>query len=286
MNRNCNPLFIEDYQDLIDLYSEFQINKANKSLNVEQKTTILTKLHDYLCSELENNSPLKMYCEESSNYEELRAKVRALLTVRAPLPLPEWFNGDFDKILQNELLNRDLVDTSKLPTIADQFAITEFKDKEKCVLWRGDISLLQVDAIVNAANSAMLGCFIPFHKCIDNIIHSRSGPRLRDDCSTIIKKQDCFEEVGWAKITRAYNLPSIYVIHTYGPDLSHLKSIAFCGISTGVFAFPNKLAAKIAIRTVEDWIDANPERFDLIVFDVYAEKDYTIYKDLFENWSH
>ncbi|MHA1355854.1 MAG: macro domain-containing protein, partial [Candidatus Heimdallarchaeota archaeon] len=226
MNRNCNPLFIEDYQDLIDLYSEFQINKANKSLNVEQKTTILTKLHDYLCSELENNSPLKMYCEESSNYEELRAKVRALLTVRAPLPLPEWFNGDFDKILQNELLNRDLVDTSKLPTIADQFAITEFKDKEKCVLWRGDISLLQVDAIVNAANSAMLGCFIPFHKCIDNIIHSRSGPRLRDDCSTIIKKQDCFEEVGWAKITRAYNLPSIYVIHTYGPDLSQLGKVA------------------------------------------------------------
>jgi len=313
LNRNCNPLFIEDYQDLIALHGEFQINKENKSLNAEQKTTIITKLHDYLCSELENKSSLKMFCEESSNYEELRSKVRALLTVRAPLPFPEWFNDDFDKILQYELLNRDLVDTEKLPTIAEQFPMTQFKGKEKCVLWRGDISLLQVDAIVNAANSAMLGCFIPFHRCIDNIIHSRSGPQLRDDCSAIIKKQDCFEQVGWAKITRAYNLPSKYVIHTYGPDISHigkveklhekqlaecyrscldeasklknLKSVAFCGISTGVFAFPIKLAAEIALRTVEKWFIDTPDKLDLIIFDVYAENDYEIYKEHFENWN-
>jgi len=216
---------IEDYRELIDLDIPFSIKQENKQLSNDDKNILINKLLEFLCSELDNKSQHKMYCKESSSYEELRAKVRALLTVRSPLPLPDWFNDDFDKILQNELLNRDLVDTSKLPTIADQFTMTQFKDKEKCVLWRGDISLLQVDAIVNAANSAMLGCFIPFHKCIDNIIHSRSGPRLRDDCSTIIKKQDCFEEVGWAKITRAYKLPSIYVIHTYGPDLSQLGKV-------------------------------------------------------------
>ncbi len=254
-----------------------------------------------------------MYCELSSNYEELRAKVRALLTVRAPLQMPEWLSVDFDKILQNDLLNRVLVDSSKLPTIADQFPMTQFKGKDKCVLWRGDISLLKADAIVNAANNAMLGCFIPFHKCIDNIIHSRSGPQLRDDCNAIMKKQGCPEKVGWAKITRAYNLPSKYVVHTVGPDLSlegsatkehekqlancyrscletaakvtDLKSIVFCGISTGVFAFPNKLAAEIAIKTVEDWLQNNPNKIELIVFDVYAENDYEIYKEHFENWN-
>ncbi|MHA1245335.1 MAG: macro domain-containing protein [Candidatus Heimdallarchaeota archaeon] len=289
---------IEDYRELIDLDISFSIKKENKQLSNDDKNILINKLLEFLCSELDNKSQHKMYCKESSSYEELRAKVRALLTVRSPLPLPDWFNDDFDKILQNELLNRDLVDTSKLPTIADQFTMTQFKDKEKCVLWRGDISLLQVDAIVNAANSAMLGCFIPFH----------------NDCNTIIKKQDCFEEVGWAKITRAYNLPSIYVIHTYGPDLSqlgkvgklhekqlancyrscldeaskieHLKSIAFCGISTGVFAFPIKLAAEIAIRTVENWLKDNPDKLDLIIFDVYSESDYEIYKEHFESWNY
>jgi len=261
---------IEDYRELIDLDISFSIKKENKQLSNDDKNILINKLFEFLCSELDNKSQHKMYCEESSSYEELRAKVKALLTVRAPLPLPDWFNDDFDKILQNELFNRNLVDAKVLVTIANQFPMTQFKGKENCVLWRGDISLLQVDAIVNAANSAMLGCFIPFHKCIDNIIHTNSGPRLRDDCSAIIKKQDCFEEVSWAKITRAYNLPSKYVIHTCGPDISHfgkveklhekqlancyrscldeaakvenLKSIAFCGISTGVFAFPNKLA--------------------------------------------
>ena len=311
MNNNCEPLPLEDYKKLVNLEDHFQINKENKNLTSEQKTTIIEKLHLYLCSELAEKSQLKMYCEVSSNYDELRAKIRALLTVRAPVPLPDWFTVNFDKILQSELLNRALVDASELPTIADQFPMTKFKGKDKCVLWRGDISLLKADAIVNAANSAMLGCFIPFHKCIDNIIHSRSGPQLRDDCNIIMKKQDYPEKVGWAKITRGYNLPSKYVIHTVGPDLSienkvtkeheklledcyhscldeasnigNLKSLVFCGISTGVFAFPNKLAAEIAIKTVEKWLINNPDKFDLIVFDVYSETDFEIYKEHFEN---
>jgi O-acetyl-ADP-ribose deacetylase (regulator of RNase III) len=192
--------------------------------------------------------------------------------------------------------------------------MTQFKEKNKCVLWKGDITLLKTDAIVNAANNTMLGCFIPFHKCIDNIIHSRSGPQLRDDCNIIMEKQNCSENIGWAKITRAYNLPSKYVIHTVGPDVSQigkvekiheqqlgncyrsclneaskipdLKSIAFCGISTGVFGFPNKLAAEIAITVVEEWLINNADKLTLIVFDVYSQTNYEIYKDLFENWKN
>lgn len=145
-------------------------------------------------------------------------------------------------------------------------------------LWKGDISLLKVDAIVNAANSALLGCFFPLHECIDNVIHSNAGIQLRLECKKIIDGQKAPEKTGLAKITSAYNLPSKYVIHTVGPiingplteddcrllsscylsclklaDLHKLKSIAFCCISTGVYNFPNDIAANIAVDTVTEY---------------------------------
>ena len=175
------------------------------------------------------------------------------------------------------------------------------------MLWQGDITTLKVDAIVNAANSKLLGCFVPLHNCIDNVIHSSAGLQLREECNKIMEMQDRDEEVGKAKITSAYNLPSKYVIHTVGPAIPQglkpsgkdcealancykscleiatsykLESLAFCCISTGVFNFPQKLAAEIAVKTVEDYLDLNETTLENVIFDVFSDDDYSIYKDL------
>ena len=171
-------------------------------------------------------------------------------------------------------------------------------------LWRGDITRLAVDAIVNAANSALLGCFQPLHNCIDNIIHSCAGLQLRRECRELMQAQGHEEPVGGAKITRAYNLPARWVLHTVGPIMegaeptplqcrqlancytsclnlakSHgLRSIAFCCISTGVFHFPQNLAAQIAVETVRGFL--RERHFDTVVFDVFTDADETLYRAL------
>jgi O-acetyl-ADP-ribose deacetylase (regulator of RNase III) len=163
-----------------------------------------------------------------------------------------------------------------------------------------------VDAIVNAANDALLGCFKPFHACIDNAVHAAAGPRLRADAAIIMGIQGSSEETGRAKITRAYHLPSRFVLHTVGPifqgnpedipedekgllsssyracldlaaEVSAIRSIAFCSISTGVFGFPALPAARIAVKTVDQWLLDHPKRFDLVVFDLFSKRDYNIY---------
>lgn len=166
---------------------------------------------------------------------------------------------------------------------------------------------MKVDGIVNAANSKLLGCFIPLHNCIDNMIHSAAGVQLRDECNSMMQLQGHDEEVGKAKITNAYNLPSKYVIHTVGPAIpygskpsksdcealkncyrscleiaseNNLESLAFCGISTGVFNFPRDLAAKIAIDTVKEYLDSNETSLKHVIFDVFSDDSYTTYKDL------
>ena len=174
-------------------------------------------------------------------------------------------------------------------------------------LWQGDISRLAADAVVNAANSALLGCFIPHHKCIDNVIHSRAGVQLRLDCSRIMGMQGEPEPAGCAKITLGYNLPAKYVIHTVGPMVGvkpteadartlrscyvsclnlakemGLKSIAFCCISTGVFGYPNDEAAEIAVGAVRNWLLETG--YDVkVVFDVFLDKDAAIYADILKN---
>ncbi len=173
-------------------------------------------------------------------------------------------------------------------------------------LWRGDITTLSVDAIVNAANSAMLGCFRPRHACVDNAIHAAAGPRLRADCAILMELQGFEEPVGAAKITRAYNLPSRFVVHTVGPaltrgeaataahdealassyrasldlaaEVSSIRSIAFSSVSTGVFAFPPRRAARVALSTVSRWIEAHPGRLDRVVFDVFSDSDLRVYR--------
>lgn len=229
------------------------------------------------------------------NYLDKRNLLRALMNIRMPGEISNEFIKVQDEFLTAETLGKVLTSPED---------ISEFKGK--MMLWQGDITTLKVDAIVNAANSKLLGCFIPMHNCIDNVIHSAAGIQLRNQCDRIMKIQSVDEDVGKAKITDGYNLPSKHVIHTVGPQIpqgqrpSHedcetlascynsclelagehkLESLAFCCISTGVFNFPQDLAAKIAIETVEEYLKSNDTSLKHVIFNVFTDVDYDIYKN-------
>lgn len=234
--------------------------------------------------------------EIPQDYKAKRNLLRSLMNVRIPLKISDEFLKVQDDFLTAETLAKDLT------------SVEDIKDVNgKILLWQGDIVTLKVDGIVNAANSKLLGCFIPLHNCIDNMIHSAAGVQLREECNNIMQLQGHDEEVGKAKITSAYNLPSKYVIHTVGPAIpyglkpsksdcealkncymscleiaseNNLESLAFCGISTGVFNFPRDLAAKIAIDTVKEYLDSNETSLKHVIFDVFSDDSYTTYKDL------
>ena len=221
--------------------------------------------------------------------------LRALMNVRAPKPIGQDFLKIQDEYLKAERNLRGVVDGWSLPSIPSNPNI---------VLWQGDITTLTVDAIVNAANSKLRGCFYPCHSCIDNIVHSRSGIQLRLLCDDIMNRQGYDEPTGKAKITPAFNLPSRYILHTVGPIVSGratqqdrallascyracltlavqkgCKSIAFCCISTGEFHFPNEEAAGIAIAAVENFLRNGNEPIR-VIFDVFKDVDLRIYQKL------
>lgn len=304
MNR-C--LDIEDYRRRIQLDEPFPAPEP--ALEVEaDREALVDQLLGYLISE-----KLQAWGIEDglsrTTYDRKRRKLRVLLTVRLPHPLPSWFHAAMDRLLQRESHERGTVEAMELPRIATAVPVAAYSVATRCALWRGDITALRVDAVVNAANSALLGCFQPFHACIDNAIHSAAGPRVREDCHAIMQLQGAPEEAGRAKITRAYNLPARFILHTVGPifrsegnrvpaeqalDLSAcyrsclelalrvpgIRSVAFCCISTGVFGFPGEPAGQIALRTVEDFLKRHPDAFDLVVFNVFKDEDFQIYKRL------
>jgi O-acetyl-ADP-ribose deacetylase (regulator of RNase III) len=220
---------------------------------------------------------------------------RALVNVREPAAIGEDFIKVQDELLQSLIAEAGIVDVDDLSPLRDNLYV-----------WRGDIIRLKVDAIVNAANSAMLGCFIPDHSCIDNAIHTFAGVQLRNACAEIMRTQGSPEPMGVAKITSAYNLPCKYILHTVGPVIHHcvshvdrdllascyysclerahqnaVKSIAFCCISTGEFRFPNVEAARIAIHTVSDFLKAH-NGIEKIVFNVFTDRDERIYRLLLD----
>ncbi|MBF0543159.1 MAG: protein-ADP-ribose hydrolase [Candidatus Riflebacteria bacterium] len=230
-----------------------------------------------------------------------RDRLYARLISRIPFSLCEEVLKEIDRLFVHEKSKMKIMKSSEIQKV---FKHHDFSTK--VALWQGDICSLAVDAIVNAANERMLGCFHPFHRCIDNVIHAASGPRLRDDCSRIVNLQGEFETIGCAKITRAYHLPSQFILHTVGPiyenpsrhssysnllsecyksclnladQLSAISSIAFPCISTGLFGFPNEAAAQIALNSVMDWLQEHPQRFSLIVFNVFLDKDFKIYQN-------
>ena len=224
--------------------------------------------------------------------QEKRRLLRSLMNVRPPVPAREDFLQVQDTYLKERLAQRGVTKLDDLMPV-----------RPGLYLWQGDITTLAVDAIVNAANSQMLGCFVPCHGCIDNAIHTYAGVQLRLECARLMAGQE-EEPTGRAKITKAYNLPCRYVLHTVGPiicgavtqadrellascyrtclelaEASGLHSVAFCCISTGEFHFPNELAAKIAIQTVAEWQRQNPDKIK-VIFNVFKNRDYEIYKRL------
>ncbi len=230
--------------------------------------------------------------------DEKRRLLRSLMNVRMPSPLSKELLALQDDELSEQRREKGVVTLDSIPPSPLY---------PKLRLWKGDITRLKVDAIVNAANSQMLGCFIPMHRCIDNAIHSAAGMQLRDECASIMHAQGHDEPTGQAKITHGYNLPARWVIHTVGPivygehptdndcrlladcyrnclrlaDKHALQSIAFCCISTGEFHFPQDKAAEIAVATVREYLADHPATsLDAIVFNVFKDSDYYIYKDL------
>lgn len=225
---------------------------------------------------------------------EQRMLLRALMNVRAPKPIDENFIQVQNEYLQEVIEEKGVTDLHDLTPVKDNLYV-----------WQGDITTLRCDAIVNAANSQMTGCYIPGHACIDNCIHTYAGVQLRYDCFQKMQKQGFEEPTGQAKITPAYNLPCRYVLHTVGPIINghltkkdcdllagcytsclqlatdyHLESVAFCCISTGVFHFPNEKAAEIAIASTTDFLKQNDTTVKKVVFNVFKENDKEIYERL------
>ncbi|MCM1388139.1 MAG: protein-ADP-ribose hydrolase [Bacillus sp. (in: Bacteria)] len=246
----------------------------------------------YLIQELLAELPQYQDMEIPDNDEEQKRLLRTLMNIRSPRPISGEFLKVQDEYLSEVVTQKGITDSADLPASAVD---------NRLLLWRGDITTLKIDAIVNAANSALLGCFVPCHSCIDNIIHSISGVQLRLACDELMKAQGHDEPTGRAKITPAYNLPCRYVLHTVGPIVSGsltkehcrlladcyrsclqlasdngLKSVAFCCISTGEFHFPQEKAADIAIRTVKDFLQDNSQ-IERVVFNVFKGEDYDIY---------
>ena len=219
--------------------------------------------------------------------------LRGLMNVRAPKPIGADFLAVQDEYLQVETAQKGITDVGSLSPI-----------QPGLYLWQGDITTLKCDAIVNAANSGMTGCYCPNHRCIDNAIHTFAGVELRLACEEMMQRQGHPEPTGQAKITPAFNLPCNYVLHTVGPIIqgpvteadeaalascyrsclslaaAHgLESVAFCCISTGEFHFPNELAAEIAVKTVKEFL-AQQTSVRKVIFNVFKDLDKAIYRQL------
>lgn len=260
---------------------------------------------DYLIKQLMKENQGYASIAQPVDLKEKRKLLRSLMNVRFPGAADTEMLRIQDELLKEELEEKKVVDVEALPSIEEQYPCTQIKNSNKIILWQGDITRLKVDAIVNAANAQMLGCFVPCHGCIDNAIHSAAGIQLRNECAKIMENQGCEEPTGKAKITEGYNLPARHVIHTVGPivgrqvteeqkeqlkscyksclklaEKNKLKSIAFCCISTGEFHFPNKLAAELAVHIIDKYLSTS--NVEKVVINVYKNEDLNIYRKLFQ----
>ena len=242
--------------------------------------------------------------------EEKKNTIRSLMNIRMPGKLSDELANLQDEYLQEERNAKGIVKLASIPTIKEAFN-SNSAHADKVSLWQGDITRLEVGAIVNAANSQMLGCFVPCHRCIDNAIHSAAGMQLREECSHIMHHRrmkygrNYEEPTGTATLTNAYNLPCDHVIHTVGPivygrlndklclDLQNcyenvlkcclehnIRSVAFCCISTGEFHFPNDKAAEIAWKTVSAFLEKHGDCMERIIFDVFKDSDLELYRKI------
>ncbi len=262
---------------------------------------------DLLVEEFKEDSVQYRNLETPGDTEGKKRILRSLMNIRMPKMMPSSVLQIQDEYLQGRIRENGIVTTNDIPTIADQGSSHAFA--ERLSIWQGDITRLAVDAIVNAANSQMLGCFIPMHTCIDNCIHTFAGIQLREECGRKMQKlraehgPDYEQPTAVPMLTDGYNLPAKKVVHIVGPivqgrltkdleqDLAdcykntldlclenELKSVAFCCISTGVFHFPNKRAAEIAVKTVTDWMELYPNALERVIFNVFKDEDKAYYE--------
>ena len=253
---------------------------------------------------------VKAFKEDSVRYRDLptpgdtegkRRLLRSLMNVRLPGPLDPGVLSVQDDYLRERIREDGVTELADIPFVRDGIS-----------LWQGDITRLAADAIVNAANSRMLGCFVPMHACIDNCIHTFAGVQLRAECHRRMEEyrkrfgSDYEQPTALPLLTDAYALPAKKIVHIVGPivegrltpsletnladcyrntlDLcaeNGLKSVAFCCISTGVFRFPKRRAAEIAVETVSRWLKERPDKIERVIFNVFGDDDRTIYEDLF-----
>ena len=247
----------------------------------------------YLIKELLSEQPRYKNIGIPADTQGQKDLLRSLMNVRMPAPLSDEYVQIESEYLKAETAVKGITRLADLtPVEGDLY------------LWQGDITTLECDAIVNAANSGMLGCFQPLHTCEDNCVHSAAGLRLRNYCNDLMQRQGHEEPTGQAKITPAFNLPCKYVLHTVGPivngrlterhcallassyrsclalaEENGCESVSFCCISTGVFGFPQRQAAEIAIRTVKDYKAAHNSDIK-IIFDVFRDSDLALYRAL------
>lgn len=247
----------------------------------------------FLLQSLLKEQPEYQDLEIPNNAAAQRQLLRGLMNIRAPQRADTEFLHMQDEYLQTETAAKGITDVEDLTPV-----------QTGLYLWQGDITTLKCDAIVNAANSGMTGCYVPNHRCIDNAIHTFAGVELRLACAQMMEKQRYPEPTGQAKMTPAYNLPCRYVLHTVGPIISRqvtqqdrellascyrsclelaaqngLESVAFCCISTGEFHFPNELAAEIAVQTVKEFITKQTS-VKKVIFNVFKDLDKEIYERL------
>ena len=234
--------------------------------------------------------------------EGKRRILRSLMNIRMPRKINNSILAVQDEYLQERIRENGIVGLTDIPEI-----------KEGMSIWQGDITRLAVDAIVNVANSQMLGCFVPMHTCIDNCIHTFAGVQLRAECNRQMNQlrirygRDYEQPTAIPMLTDGYNLPAKKIVHIVGPIVegrltkaleqeladcyrntlglcaeNGLRSVAFCCISTGVFRFPNKRAAEIAVETVSEWLDEHKGRIDRVIFNVFKDEDKAYYEELLQ----
>lgn len=285
------PLLLSAYGSAIDL----QIPFDRTSPLTRERTDVVSELASWLVEDAAG-APYTPPTDEASSGR----LITRLLTLRPPRPIPPGAQSLLDQWYARAAASRPV---RSLDDVVASARAQMASGQTRLHLWRGDITTLAADAIVNAANSALLGCFRPGHACIDNAIHSVAGPRLREDCHRIIEHQGHPEPTGAAKVTRAYYLPSRFVLHTVGPIVPDarptgeqqmqladcyesclnvaaelgLRSVVFCAISTGVFGYPKDEAACIAVDTVRAWSARHTCTVEDVVFDVFSESDEAAY---------
>lgn len=268
---------------------------------------------DYLVESFKAEAPVYRRVKIPSNIEGKQRLLRSLMNIRDPKPAAAAVLSVQDSYLKGRALEKGIVNVKDMATVRETLDSTH-KFADMISIWQGDITRIAADAIVNAANSQMIGCYIPMHECIDNCIHTYAGIQLRQECSRRMNSlrlrfgADYEQPTAVPMLTDAYNLPAKKIIHIVGPIAQYgltpeleeklaecyrstldmcrengLKSVAFCCISTGVFLFPNERAAEIAVQEVTDWLSDNPGVMERVIFNVFKDEDREYYEEQLRN---